>query len=223
MRLLVSSLPAPPFVVSTVYVAGEFASPIVSNGYTYLVVTGGTAAVSEPTWPIVLGGRVTSGSVVFMAVGSTRLLDTTDYNAELRVRTEPGGTVYLLCTATNDRIELGYDPPKWVLSTAYVAGQQVVPRTLNGWVYQCVTAGTTNSSQPTWPTTLGANVTDGSVVWRCETTDAGVTNLRLSLVPADTTALTDWGYGRYDLELYDDFNSIKRIIEGNVVLSNDIT
>lgn len=55
----------------------------------------------------------------------------------------------------------------WVATTAYTVGQFTVPTTANGYYYKCTTAGTSASSQPTWPTTLGTTVTDGSVVWTC--------------------------------------------------------
>ena len=53
----------------------------------------------------------------------------------------------------------------WQASAAYVAGQVTRPVTANSHLYQCTTAGTTGSSQPTWPTG-GGTVTDGTVVWQ---------------------------------------------------------
>jgi len=55
----------------------------------------------------------------------------------------------------------------WVASTAYSAGDEVEPTTANGFVYVCTTAGTSDASEPTWPTTVGDTVTDGTVVWTC--------------------------------------------------------
>jgi hypothetical protein len=41
------------------------------------------------------------------------------------------------------------------------------PATANGHIYYCSTAGTTaDNTGPTWPTTLSATVTDGTVVWK---------------------------------------------------------
>ena len=57
--------------------------------------------------------------------------------------------------------------PIWVLTTATLTGQYVVPTTANGFYYVCTVAGTTNSTQPTWPTTVGTTVTDGTVTWTC--------------------------------------------------------
>jgi hypothetical protein len=55
----------------------------------------------------------------------------------------------------------------WTASTAYAVGDVVVPTTgkENGWRYECTTAGTSGSSEPTWPTQEGATKTDGTVTW----------------------------------------------------------
>jgi len=55
----------------------------------------------------------------------------------------------------------------WAGSTAYAQGVARTPTTPNGFKYVCTTAGTTSASEPTWPTTLGATVSDGSAVWSC--------------------------------------------------------
>jgi hypothetical protein len=55
-------------------------------------------------------------------------------------------------------------------STAVSSGQYTVPATLNGRLYKCTTAGTTGSSEPSWPTTAGGTVTDGTAVWTEQST-----------------------------------------------------
>lgn len=60
----------------------------------------------------------------------------------------------------------------WAPSHAYALGQVVTPTTPNDHYYQCTTAGTSGSAEPTWPTN-GSTVNDGTVVW----TDRGtITN-----------------------------------------------
>ena len=53
-------------------------------------------------------------------------------------------------------------------STAYAAGALVRPGTINGYVYKCTTPGTSAATAPTFPTTPGSTVTDGTVVWTCQ-------------------------------------------------------
>ncbi len=53
----------------------------------------------------------------------------------------------------------------WNASAAYVVNQEIGPTTPNGHSYKCTTAGTSDSSEPTFPTGSGVTVTDGSVVW----------------------------------------------------------
>jgi len=58
----------------------------------------------------------------------------------------------------------------WVAATAYALDDTVVPTAglENGFKYVCTTAGTSHATtEPTWPTTEGATVTDGTVVWTC--------------------------------------------------------
>lgn len=54
---------------------------------------------------------------------------------------------------------------QWRASVAVVVDQRVPPTTPNGHNYKCTTAGTTGATEPTWPTTPGSTVTDGTVVW----------------------------------------------------------
>lgn len=59
---------------------------------------------------------------------------------------------------------------KWTGSTAVTTASYVVPTSANGRLYKCTTAGTTGSTEPTWPTTNGGTVNDGTAVWTEQTT-----------------------------------------------------
>lgn len=53
----------------------------------------------------------------------------------------------------------------WQASTAYALGDWVEPTTPNGFAYKATVAGTSSASEPTWPTTEGDTVVDGTVTW----------------------------------------------------------
>jgi len=90
-----------------------------------------------------------------------------------------GGAQIVTSTSTNSNyqavqaisdltaFDFGANASTWSPGTAYTVGQEVVPTTANGYYYVCVTAGTSASVEPTWPTTLGDTVTDGGVTWLC--------------------------------------------------------
>ena len=56
----------------------------------------------------------------------------------------------------------------WVAGTAYEEDDYVRPTglsTFTGLIYKCTTAGTSNSSEPTWPTDAGDTVVDNTATW----------------------------------------------------------
>lgn len=55
--------------------------------------------------------------------------------------------------------------PVWAGFTAYNYGQIIAPNSYTGYVYRCVGAGTSGGSAPSFPTTEGLTVADGSVTW----------------------------------------------------------
>jgi hypothetical protein len=61
----------------------------------------------------------------------------------------------------------------WAVNTAYLADDIRVPTTANGYHYRVTVAGTSHAAtEPTWPTTIGTTVTDGTVTWICAGRDA---------------------------------------------------
>ena len=85
--------------------------------------------------------------------------------------------------ATGTRVQLynsgGASASAWAATTAYVLGDKVLRSTGVGtedgaggtgaglW-FECTVAGTTGGSEPTWPTTEGNTVVDGTVTWTCQ-------------------------------------------------------
>jgi len=54
----------------------------------------------------------------------------------------------------------------WAASTGYALGDVVKPTGgYAGCVYECTTAGTSGTAEPTWPTDDGATVSDNTVTW----------------------------------------------------------
>jgi hypothetical protein len=58
----------------------------------------------------------------------------------------------------------------WQASAFYPNRSYVLPTVPNGFRYQNTSGNNTNSSatQPTWPTTAGATVVEGSITWTCQ-------------------------------------------------------
>ena len=56
----------------------------------------------------------------------------------------------------------------WSAGTAFALNSFVEPTVLNGYYYEATTAtGNSSGIEPTWPTTPGSTVVDGSITWTC--------------------------------------------------------
>ncbi|MBF0371755.1 MAG: hypothetical protein HQL52_20160 [Magnetococcales bacterium] len=100
----------------------------------------------------------------------------------------------------------GETAPDWLSSTAYVAGDYVIPTTPNQHYYKCTTSGTSGGSEPTWPVS-GTTITDGSAQWQdmgtiirvegsdFELTGAGLFIPETSAMEEGRTIDVDYSYG----------------------------
>lgn len=81
--------------------------------------------------------------------------------------------------------------PAWEVATAYTLGQSVQPTLGNGFRYECTTAGTSHAvTEPTWPTTIGDTVSDGTAVWTCASAQHPETEIKLALTSGGLSTAT---------------------------------
>jgi hypothetical protein len=61
-----------------------------------------------------------------------------------------------------------FNPPVWDESTAVEVGDVVrpTPDNASGYIYRATVAGTTSTTEPTWPTGVSSTVGDGSATWQ---------------------------------------------------------
>jgi len=82
--------------------------------------------------------------------------------------TQPGlGSAFL--TARSAAVTFRYPAIGWAANAQYVRNRILLPG--NGYQYRNVTAtgiGRSGTTQPTWPTTIGGTVVDGTITWQCE-------------------------------------------------------
>lgn len=74
----------------------------------------------------------------------------------------PDPDVAITCALKN-----GSTATTWTATTAVTLGAYYKPVNTPTRYYKVTTAGTTAASEPTWPTTVGATVTDGTAVFTC--------------------------------------------------------
>ena len=60
-----------------------------------------------------------------------------------------------------------WDADAWQADTVYSYDDTVKPTSNPTRIMRCVSAGTSGSAEPTWPTTFGETVVDNEVTWEC--------------------------------------------------------
>lgn len=95
--------------------------------------------------------------------GSVGMIVSSVENQQLFICDGSDGWVYTVGVSQAVQI----NPNQWKNGAVYQVGQRVYPSTYTGYHYQCTVAGQTGTTEPTWPTTVGNTVTDGSITWKC--------------------------------------------------------
>ncbi|MDQ6989209.1 MAG: hypothetical protein Q9M19_04940 [Mariprofundaceae bacterium] len=94
----------------------------------------------------------------------------------------------------------------WAASTAYAVGDIVRPTTWNNRLFQCVAAGTSGSTEPTWNTAnLGDETADNTVTWQAIAVGVPKRPLYVALytaAPGETGGGTEVSGGSYARVLY---------------------
>lgn len=84
-------------------------------------------------------------------------------------------------------------PPVWGKTwsgqnkTTYDTKEATIPTTPNGFTYVATTGGVKGSSEPSWPTTIGNTVSDGTITWTCKYYQGTDTRVRIEVWAYDTS------------------------------------
>ncbi len=159
------------WVHRTIGTAGVIRPNNISSSFGVIGINAGATRRSSVivTWDVsnLLGG----GGFVFQTNGLEN--SSTVYKTRFRINSLDctiglGFSQYNTTNYKTDRFfGLRYAKPSaaWQASTSIALNEYRRPTVANGRRYYASTAGNTGSSEPTWPTTAGATVSDGSVVW----------------------------------------------------------
>ena len=104
-------------------------------------------------------------------------------------------------------------PAAWAATTAYAVSSGVsgyaIPTVANGRFYKVTTAGTSGAGEPTWPTTYGGTVVDGTVTW----TDQGpLSGYFDDLVYMPFLILDEWAaeiYAEHSVRAWSDLPTVR--------------
>ena len=75
------------------------------------------------------------------------------------------GNDYDLTTATRARLSVSAVKSAWVLSTVYALGTVVKSIDDDNLRYECTVAGTSDTTEPTWPVSVDGTVADNDITW----------------------------------------------------------
>jgi len=109
-------------------------------------------------------------------------LGSNDTNVQLRSNINPGVDDIVITPVDN--------LPEWEASTAQDLGYSAEPTAGNGYRYKVTTAGTSDATEPTWPTAIGSSVTDGTIIWTCVSHTHETTEVKLGATSGDLDTAT---------------------------------
>jgi hypothetical protein len=72
----------------------------------------------------------------------------------------------VVCSAQPNTFFNAVWPDLWVQETIYSEGDVIHPPSINGYVYECTTPGTSGAIEPGWTTLQDSTFNDGSVTWK---------------------------------------------------------
>ena len=126
-------------------------------------------------------------------LNSSLLIQPDSHSAQVALRNTDASLSALTLSGYQGVISHGYKTGVarsiWVKATAYSLDDIVTPTTVTGYQYRCSVAGTSHATtEPTWPTALGAVVTDGTVTWEMD----GVTGSEYARTPPLRVKIPDF-------------------------------
>jgi hypothetical protein len=133
------------------------------------------AAIPGPLFQSLFGAEINfaSDTIKAMLTTSAYTFDVTAHRYKSSVTNEVSGTGYTAGGNTLAGKSVTYTAANsWgtsrANSTAYVAGDVYRPATGNTFLYQCVAAGTSAASPPTFTTVVGDDFADGTATFTCK-------------------------------------------------------
>ena len=148
---------------NTAYNKGDIVRPTTGNGCIYKCVVGGTTAATEPTWTTTPLKQISDNDIIWICL-KKHTEDDVLLTAMEHIKNS--ATSMSVCEDNPSNYYQACNPAEWQANTAYSVGDVVRPvGARNGFVYKCTTAGTSDSTEPTWSATEDATITDGTVVW----------------------------------------------------------
>lgn len=117
----------------------------------------------------VIGNKLVAGSTVIATLTtSTGMCSFIESNVDSshKLCMADGAKIYVIET-NNTVTTVALTLTNWTSSTVMTVGQRRIPTTANGYYYEVTVAGTTSGTEPTWPTNIGEQKTDGGVTWKC--------------------------------------------------------
>ncbi len=111
----------------------------------------------------------------------------------------------------------------WSKNTAYGASAYIVPNPSNGSFYQAFQGGISGSTQPIFPTILGATVQDGTLVWTCQGPIFSANGLALAAAALAATIQSQTDLTSVASHLTSVFNNETQIITLSNTISGDAT